>query len=89
MLNWIKFISVFLIALTSVIVVTVFYNANKPLAVCNKTAADAAIESGQFIRQFCPALQWNASFMTVFGVDEDGEEIAVFVDEAMEKDYEQ
>ena len=30
MLNWIKFISVFLIALTTVIAITVFYNANKP-----------------------------------------------------------
>ena len=89
MLNWIKFITVFLIALTTVIVITVFYNANKPLAVSTEAAKKAAIESGQVVSvNSVQPYNGTQSFMTVFGVDEKGEEIVVFVDDSIEDGFE-
>lgn len=88
MLNWIKFITVFLIALTTVIVVTVFYSANKPLTSAVENASDAAIKSGQIVSVDSVQLyNGTQSFMTVFGVNEKGDEIAVFVDENTDKDF--
>jgi uncharacterized protein YpmB len=88
MLNWIKFITVFLIALTTVIIITVFYNANKPLAVSTEAAAKAAIESGQLVSvNSVQPYNGTQSFMTVFGVDEKGEEIVVFVEDSVENDF--
>lgn len=88
MLNWIKFITVFLIVLTIIIVVTVFYNANKPLTTAMDSASDAAIKSGQIVSVDSVQLyNGTQSFMTVFGVNEKGEEIAVFVDEKSDKDF--
>ena len=46
MLNWIKFIVVFLLVLTSVITVTVLYNAEKPFSAAKKTAIESAIAIG-------------------------------------------
>ena len=88
MLNWIKFITVFLIALTTVIVVTVFYNANKPLATMTDNASEAAINSGQ-IASVDTVQPYNGteSYVTVFGLDDDGEKIAVFVDGKSEEDF--
>ena len=88
MLNWIKFITVFLIALTTVIVITVFYNANKPLAVSTEAAKKAAIESGQVVSvNSVQPYNGTESFMTVFGVDENDEEIVVFVDNSIEDGF--
>lgn len=90
MLNWIKFISVFLVILTSVIVVAVFYNANKPFSSAKAKAEDAAIESGQIATVNSVQLyNGTHSYTTVFGVNGDGEEVAVFVDQNLEKDYQQ
>ena len=88
MLNWIKFITIFLIALTTVIVITVFYNANKPLAVSSAAAEKAAIESGQVVSVISvQPYNGTQSFMAVFGVDEKGEEIVVFVDDSIEDGF--
>lgn len=88
MLNWIKFISVFLIALTFVIVITIFYNANKPLASAISTATDAAIESGEVVSvKDVQSYNGTMSLLTVFGVNKDGEDIALFIDEAMNGNY--
>lgn len=88
MLNWIKFISVFLIALTTVIVVTVFYNANKPLSVIKDNASEAAINSGQLVSvEAVQPYNGTKSYVTVFGINPDGEKIAVFVDEDSEDDF--
>lgn len=82
MLNWIKFITAFLFALALVIVVAVFYNANKPLASATEAAADAAIKSGEVVTvNSVQPYNGTKSYMTVFGVNNDGEEIAVLVDE--------
>lgn len=88
MLNWIKFITVFLIALTTIIVVSVFYSANKPLASATDKASEAAIKSGQIVSVDSVQLyNGTQSFMTVFGVNEKGEDIAVFVEENSDKDF--
>ncbi len=88
MLNWIRFITVFLIVLTVIIVVTVFYSANKPLTSAKEQASDQAIKSGQLVSvDSVQIYNGTQSFMTVFGVNEKGEEIAVFVDENSEKDF--
>lgn len=88
MLNWIKFITVFLATLTTVIVVTVFISALKPLASEEDIASDAAIKSGQILSVDSVQLyNGTQSFMTVFGVNDKGEEIALFVDENTDKDF--
>lgn len=88
-LNWIKFISVFLIALASVIIVVVFYSANKPLASAKVTAKDAAIESGEVVSvKTVQSYNGTVALSTVFGTNKDGVEIALFVDDAMKGNYE-
>lgn len=83
MLNWIKFITLFLIALTTVLVVTVFYNAYKPVSAANTLASDAALQSGQIASiQSVQLYNGTESYVTVFGVNEAGDEVAIFVDEA-------
>lgn len=82
MLNWIKFIVVFLLMLTSVITVAVLVNANKPFSAAKKAAIESAIQSGQ-LASVSSADVFNGTVptVTVFGVDEDGKEKAIFVDE--------
>ncbi|AOV08045.1 DUF5590 domain-containing protein [Sporosarcina ureilytica] len=90
MLNWVKFISAFLFALVTVIVITVFYNANKPIATVKDTAAEAAIRSGQIMT--VDAVQpYNGTdaLVTVFGVNPDGEKVAVFVNEREERKFQE
>jgi uncharacterized protein YpmB len=82
MLNWIKFIVVFLLMLTSVITVTVLFNADKPFSSAEKTAIESAIKSGQIVSaSSADVFNGTIPSVTVFGVDEDGKEKAVFVDE--------
>ena len=81
MLNWIKFIVVFLLILTSVITVAVFYNADKPFSSAEKTAIESAIQSKQLISTTSADIfNGTVSMVTVFGLDADGNEKAVFVD---------
>lgn len=88
MLNWIKFIIVFLIALTTVIVVAIFYNANKPIASASDLATDAAIHSGQVIStNAAQPYNGSESLVTVFGVNDQGEEVAVFVTDTDQKEF--
>jgi uncharacterized protein YpmB len=82
MLNWIKFIVVFLLMLTSVITVTVLYNADRPFSAAKKTAIESAIQSGQLVSASSVEIfNGTVPMITVFGVDVDGKEKAVFVDE--------
>lgn len=82
MLNWIKFITAFLLTLITVIAITVFYNANKPIASVKNKAEDMAIQSGQItkVRDVQP-YNGATSLVTVFGENKDGEQVAVFVQE--------
>ena len=82
MLNWIKFIVVFLLMLTSVITVMVLVNAEKPFSAAKKAAIESAIQSGQ-LASVSSADVFNGTVptVTVLGVDADGTKKAVFVDE--------
>lgn len=80
MLNWIKFIVAFLLALTSVITVTVLYNADKPFSLAEKTAIESAMTSGQLVSvSSAEIFNGTDSIVTVFGMDANGDETAVFV----------
>jgi len=81
LLNWIKFFTVFFLALTSVIVVTIFISTYKPIASVKTTAIDHAILSGQ-IMEIDYAQPYNGiqTFVTVFGSDSKGERKAIFID---------
>lgn len=82
MLNWVKFISAFLLTLVAVIAIAVLYNANKPISIAKKAAEDKVIQSGQLthVRDVQP-YNGTSSMITVFGNNADGENIAVFVQE--------
>ncbi len=80
MLNWIKFIVVFLLTLTTVITVIVLYNANQPISAAKKVAIEAALASGQLTSASSAEIfNGTTSFVTVYGKGEDGVEKAVFV----------
>lgn len=92
MLNWIKFLTVFLLGLTTVLAVIVFYNAYKPVAAANTVGAEKAIQSGQVTSiNSIQIYNGTKSYVTVFGVNPKGEEIAVFVDESSDdvQEYEE
>ncbi|WP_342512192.1 DUF5590 domain-containing protein [Sporosarcina sp. FSL K6-1522] len=90
MWNWIKFIVVFLLTLTSVIIVMVFYNANKPASEAKKVAIQSVIESGQLVTvQSAEPFNGTVPAITVFGLDKDGKEKAVFVNDNSEDGYEE
>ncbi|MFD1928166.1 DUF5590 domain-containing protein [Sporosarcina siberiensis] len=82
MLNWIKFFSVFFLALTSVIVVTIFTSAYKPIASVKTSAIEKAIQSEQIAEaEYAQPYNGIQTFVTVFGLDSKGEQKAVFIDE--------
>jgi uncharacterized protein YpmB len=88
MLNWIKFIAVFLLSLTTIILVTVFFNANKPIASAKTLAIDEAIGTGQIMTaEYAQLYNGNVPSVTVFGIDGKGAETAVFVDETKEGNF--
>ena len=90
MLNWIKFISVFLLALSSVIIITIFYNANKPFASAKTTAIERALESGQIVTaEYAQPYNGVQPVVTVYGEDADGEKLAVFIDGRTEGAFEE
>ncbi|MBE1554139.1 DUF5590 domain-containing protein [Sporosarcina limicola] len=88
MLNWIKFIVVFLLLLTSVIIITVLYNADKPFANAKKSAIESAIRSGQLVSA-TSANTFNSTVpsVTVIGLDGEGQEKAIFVDSQSEDGF--
>lgn len=80
MLNWIKFIAVFLITLVSIMTIIVLYSANKPLSADTELAAEKAMQSGQIqtVQEVQP-FNSTSTMMTVLGENKDGEAVAVFV----------
>lgn len=88
MLNWIKFLAVFLLSLTLIIVITIFYNAYKPISAANSAAVDKAIQSGKVLSvKDSQVFNGTQPLVTVFGKNEAGEEVAVFVDETSDGEY--
>jgi len=90
MLNWIKFITTFLLALTIAITIIVLYNANKPFADVEQAAIDSVLKTGQLkdVKR-ADAYQGSSTWVTVRGVDGDGVEKAVFVGREPEKTYQE
>lgn len=90
MLNWMKFISVFLLTLVVVIVVTVFYNANKPIANAKDSAESLALQSGQIAKvEEVQPYNGTESLVTVFGTNQKNEKVAIFVTNQKETKYQE
>lgn len=86
MLNWIKFFTVFFLALTTVIIVTIFTSAYKPIASVKTSAIENAIQSEQIVEaEYAQPYNGIQTFVTVFGLDSKGEHKAVFIDENKKK----
>lgn len=81
MVNWIKFIGAFLLALSLIIIVIVFYNANSPFSDAQQKAEAAALKSGalQSVER-TEIYNGSVSMVTVFGKDDEGNEKAVFIE---------
>lgn len=82
MMNWIKFIAAFLLALTLVITVLVFYNANKPFSTVTDKAEADVLANGQLKAvDYSEVYNGTKAMVIVYGLDEEGIEKAVFIDE--------
>lgn len=86
MMNWVKFIAAFLLALSLTIIIVVLYNANKPFSTVLDKAETIALESGKLLSVERTEIYNGAiSMVTVFGKDEEGNEKAIFIDEKTEE----
>lgn len=88
MLNWIRFIAGFLLVLTFVIILIVFYNAGSPFSIAKKSAIDAVIGTGQ-LETVERTETYNGTIpqITVFGTDKEGVPKAVFVERGSEEGF--
>lgn len=87
MKNWLKFIAVFILSLSIIITILIFWNANKPFNKIEEQAEKLALESNVLSR-VTESYVYNGSkpYITVFGEDENGEKKAVFVPISLEED---
>ena len=80
MKNWIIFSVVFILSLSLVITVLVFWNANAPYADIEKEAEAFALDTKALaVVEDSYVYNGNKPYVTVFGVDEYGKEKAIFV----------
>lgn len=88
MKNWITFISVFFVSLALVIAVVVLWNADAPFSTMEQQAEALAIEQN-YITEATSSYTYNGqnSYVTVFGIDENGDEKAVFVPTSLEEEF--
>ncbi|MCM3709750.1 DUF5590 domain-containing protein [Sporosarcina luteola] len=81
MMNWIKFIAAFLLALSLIIIVIVFYNANTPFSNAKEQAEEDALKYGALSSVDRTTIYNGAvSMVTVFGKDDKDNEKAVFIE---------
>lgn len=86
MLNWIKFLTVFLIALGAIVILLIFYNANKPISRAYANAEAAVLRSGDLVSVSDTAIfNGKEAYITVFGKNKDGKLAAVFVPEKQDE----
>lgn len=87
MKNWIKFIILFILSLSIIITVTIFWNAQKPFNEIEEQAEQLALSSN-VLSSITNSYVYNGSkpYVTVFGEDENGDEKAVFVPISLEED---
>ncbi|WP_153732242.1 cell wall elongation regulator TseB-like domain-containing protein [Sporosarcina obsidiansis] len=82
MLNWIKFLSVFLLTLFITITIMVFYQAEKPFASSREAAIDLVRNEGALeIVDRADIYHGTASIVSVYGTDEKGKSKVILVDE--------
>lgn len=82
MMNWIKFFAIFLLSLTIIITVIVFYNANKPFSSVLEKAETIVLKAGNLQSvERSEIYNGTISMVTVYGKDDEGVEKAVFVEE--------
>ncbi|GKV67171.1 MULTISPECIES: cell wall elongation regulator TseB-like domain-containing protein [Sporosarcina] len=82
MLNWIRFLSVFLLTLFVTITIIVFYQAEKPFASSRDAAIDLARQEGKLQTvDRADVYHGTASLVSVYGIDEEGKDKILLVDE--------
>lgn len=88
MKNWITFISVFFVSLALVITVLVLWKANTPFAEIEQQAEQLVVNE-KLLVQVTDSYTYNGrqSYVTVFGVDENGKGKAIFVPTSLEVDF--
>lgn len=88
MKNWITFISVFFVSLALVITIVVLWNADAPFSDIEQQAEALAIEQG-YIAEATSSYAYNGqnSYVTVFGIDDNGDEKAIFVPTSLEEKF--
>ena len=80
MKNWIIFSVVFILSLSLVITVLVFWNANAPFSDIEQEAEAFALDTKALaVVEDSYVYNGNKPYVTVFGVDEYGKEKAIFV----------
>lgn len=87
MKNWLIFIAVFILSLSIIITVLIFWNAKKPFDNIEEKAEELALSSDS-LKKVTDSYVYNGSkpYVTVFGEDEDGEKKAVFVPISLEEE---
>jgi len=86
MLNWIKFLFLFLLTLGITITLIVFYQAEKPFAASSKVAEKAVLENNVLEKvNKTNHYHGKTSWITVYGIDKNGHEKIVFVEEQTTK----
>lgn len=86
MLNWIKFLFLFLLTLGISITLIVFYQAEKPFAVSSKIAEEAVL-ANKVLEKVDKTNHYHGknSWITVYGTDKNGHEKIIFVEEKTTK----
>ncbi|MDV6377701.1 DUF5590 domain-containing protein [Sporosarcina sp. GW1-11] len=82
MLNWIKFLSVFLLTLFAAIAIFVLYQSNKPFASSQEAAIEVVLNAGELVEvDETTSYRGNASLIAVYGTDRKGKYKALLVNE--------
>lgn len=86
MLNWIKFLFLFLLTLGIAITLIVFYQAEKPFAESSKIAEEAVLKNN-VLKEVEKTNHYHGktSWITVYGTDKDNHKKIVFVEEKTTK----
>ena len=86
MLNWIKFLFLFLLTLGIAITLIVFYQAEKPFAVSKKEVREAVLANDVLEKvDRMDHYRGKTSWVTVYGTDRNEHEKIVFVEENTKK----
>ncbi|ARF18637.1 DUF5590 domain-containing protein [Sporosarcina ureae] len=86
MLNWIKFLFLFLLALGFTITFIVFYQAGKPFAESEKVVKEAVLANNVLEKvEKMDHYHGKTSWITVYGTDKNDHEKIIFVEEETTK----